>query len=298
MVPEGTLLGTEIFSAKGDEKVLFREAMDVAHWADILILCIGEPKGFSGESASRTHLDIPRAQLELLKKCRELGKKVVTLLFSGRPLVVGEIASLSDALLECWLPGTEGGHGIWDVLTGRVAPSGKLPMSFPRTVGQEPMHYNAYSTGRPRPEKGRSEFTSRYLDCPNEALYPFGYGLTYGKVTVGPVELDREEIHRGETLTASALVTNKGSFDVCQPLQLYIHDVKGSRIRPVRELKGFTRVHLGPGEEKRVIFSIGERDLAFVRADGKRESEAGLFELGIGLDSLAPLGARFTLLED
>ncbi|MBP3295985.1 MAG: glycoside hydrolase family 3 C-terminal domain-containing protein, partial [Lachnospiraceae bacterium] len=158
---------------------LLAEAVRTAEWADTVVLCLGEDSTQSGEATSKASLKLPAVQRDLLRAIRKTGKKIVALIFTGRPLELEEVRDLSDALMICWLPGTEGGHGVMDVLTGKCVPSGRLPVSFPYTVGQEPLHYDVYPTGRPKPANGPFEYTSRYLDCENGALYPFGYGLSY-----------------------------------------------------------------------------------------------------------------------
>ena len=184
-----------------------------------------------------------------------------------------------------------------DVLTGREAPSGKLPMSFPRHVGQEPLHYDQYMTGRPRPKEGPGNYSSHYLDCPNEALYPFGYGLTYTDFRVSEIRLSGESLSRTGSITASGTLTNTGKTAGTAVLQLYIRDLVGSRVRPVRELKGFQRVALQPGEEKEISFAIEESMLRFWTINRRMESEPGDFQLWIGLDSTAEQTAFFTLTE-
>ncbi len=316
---------------------LMMEAAEVAAWADVIVLAIGEHKGQSGESTSRTNLTIPKVQRELQEVVYAMAKekpegdaKVVTLLFNGRPLELADVAAQSDALLECWLPGTEAGTSIMDVILGVKAPEGKLPISFPHSVGQEPLYYNTYSTGRPRPTDRLSIFTTRYIDCPNEALYPFGFGLTYSAAEVSKITLKNETTGESttgaelaetvlgagkptadgtvsakdlkavtmkatDTLTASVTVTNTGDTASTETLQLYIRDVKGSRIRPVRELKGFEKVALNPGESKDVSFQITEEMLRFWTAKNEMASEVGEFRVFIGTDSTTMNAASFNL---
>ena len=274
---------------------MLSEAKKAAAWADTVVLCLGEHFQQTGESASRVDISLPRVQTDLLAALRPLSKRLATLVFCGRPLTLKEESELSDALMICWLPGTEGGHGVMDVLTGREAPSGKLPMSFPRHVGQEPLHYDQYRTGRPRPKDGIGSFTSHYLDCPNEALYPFGYGLTYTDFRVSEIRVSSEKLSRTGSLTATVILTNTGKNAGTAVVQLYIRDLVGSRARPVRELKGFRRVALHPGEEKEVSFEINESMLRFWTVNRRMESEPGDFQLWIGLDSTAEKTARFTL---
>lgn len=276
---------------------LLTKAIEVAEWADTVVLCIGEDIGQSGESTSRTSITLPDIQMELFYEMRRRAKKLITLVFTGRPLDLSHIPELSDALMICFRPGTEGGHGIWDVLTGRFSPQGKLPMSFPYTVGQEPVYYNAFATGRPKPTDKATSFTTRYLDCPNEPRYPFGYGLTYSSFEMSKIELSGSVIGKNscETLNASVNVTNTGVVPATQTLQLYIRDVSGSRIRPVKELKGFKKVRLLPGESKKVTFEITEKMLRFWTINNKYESEPGEFKVFIGFDSATDNEAEFSL---
>ena len=300
MLDEGTNTSLEVFTCPdwGKENArLLSEAKAAAAWADTVVLCLGEHFQQTGESASRVDISLPRVQMDLLAALRPLSKRLATLIFCGRPLTLKEESELSDALMICWFPGTEGGHGIMDVLTGREAPSGKLPMSFPRHVGQEPLHYDQYRTGRPRPKDGIGSFTSHYLDCPNEALYPFGYGLTYTDFQVSEIRLSCETLSKAGSITAAVTLKNTGKIAGTAVLQLYIRDLVGSRVRPVRELKGFQRVTLQPGEEKEVSFTIDETMLRFWTINRRMESEPGDFQVWIGLDSTAENTAFFTLAE-
>lgn len=274
---------------------MMKEALEAAAWADTVVLCLGEHALLSGESTSRAYLTLPIAQLNLLRAVADACPNVATLIFCGRPLELKEAAERSQALMVCWLPGTEGGSGILDVLTGAVPPSGKLPMSFPCTVGQEPLHYDAYPTGRPKPATGWAGFSSRYLDCANDALFPFGFGLSYGDMHVGPVQLSAPTLTKSAPLTASATLVNSGDLPAAQTVQLYVRDVTGSRVRPVRELKDFRHVCLAPGEETVVSFTVEESMLRFWRADGAFGSEPGAFRLWISLDSAGGDAAEFTL---
>lgn len=274
-----------------ENEKLLNEAIEVAEWADTVVLCLGEDIGQSGESTSRTNIMLPDIQMELFYEIRRRAKKLVTLIFSGRPLDLECIPDLSDALLICWRPGTEGGHGIWDVLSGEFSPSGKLPMSFPWAVGQAPIHYNVFATGRPKPTEGVTNFTTRYLDCPNEARYPFGYGLTYSSFDISKPVSDNDVLKKGENATGAdkinvtVKVTNTGVVAATQTVQLYIRDLVSSRVRPVKELKGFKKVRLLPGESKDVSFEINEEMLRFWTINNKFESEEGDFRVYVGFDS-------------
>lgn len=221
---------------------------------------------------------------------------MVVVLFNGRPLDLRKVSRLAKAILEVWLPGTEGGHAIIDVLTGKENPSGKLPMSFPYCVGQVPVYYNAYSTGRGDFEGCTDHFRSRYLDIPNEPLYPFGYGLSYTEFEISAPELTADTLSAGGSLEASVTVTNKGTRQGTETLQLYIQDVFVSVVRPVKELKGFRKVTLEPGESRRETFRIDETMLRFLRADGTVGSEPGTFRVWIGNSSVVEEFEEFTLL--
>ena len=301
MLNEGTNTSLEVFTCPDWEKEnarLLSEAKAAAAWADTVVLCLGEHFQQTGESASRADISLPRVQKDLLDALRPLSKRLTTLVFCGRPLTLIKESELSDALMICWLPGTEGGHGIMDVLTGKEAPSGKLPMSFPRHVGQEPLHYDSYMTGRPRPKDGIGSFTSHYLDCPNEALYPFGYGLTYTDFRVSEIRLSGETLSKTGELNAAVTLKNIGKCAGTAVVQLYIRDLVGSRVRPVRELKGFRRVPLQPEEEQEVSFAIDEPMLRFWTINRRMESEPGDFQVWIGLDSTTENAAFFKLTDN
>ena len=300
MLADGTATSLEVFTRPDEEQEnarLLSEAREAAAWADTVVLCLGEHFMQTGESASKVDISLPEPQKRLLNAIKPDCKRLVTLVFCGRPLTLKEESALSDTLMICWLPGTEGGHGILDVLTGREAPSGKLPMSFPRHVGQEPLHYDQYMTGRPRPKEGIGSFTSHYLDCPNDALYPFGSGLTYTDFQVSEIRLSGETLSQTGELTAAVTLTNTGKRAGTAVLQLYIRDLVGSRVRPVRELKGFRRVALQPGETREISFAIDEPMLRFWTINRRMESEPGDFQLWIGLDSTTENTAFFSLAE-
>ena len=268
-----------------EEEALLREAVAAAKEAEIVILPLGEHFLQSGEAASRAMLDLPEVQMRLLRAVSEVNHNIVTVLFSGRPLDLREVSRYSAAVLEVWFPGTEGGHAIVDVLTGRTEPTGRLPISFPYSVGQVPISYNAYATGRPDDPNGTDKFKSRYLDIPNEPLYPFGYGLGYTKFEVSPVRLDCGQLTNAARLKAIVTLKNTGARTGTETLQLYLQDVSASVVRPVKELKGFKKVTLAPGEEQEVSFEICEEMLRFLRADGTVGSEPGKFRVWIAKGS-------------
>ena len=284
------------FADAGDRSG-FAEAMDIARNSDVIVAVMGERWDMTGEAASRTSLDLPGAQEALLKELKTLGKPIVLVLMSGRPNSIEWAAGNVDAILHAWYPGTMGGHAVADVLFGDYNPSGKLPVTFPRNVGQVPIYYNMKNTGRPyTPEKQGEKYLSRYLDVPNTPLYPFGHGLSYTSFAYSPVRLDRATLRPGGTLTASVTVTNTGNRAGEEVVQLYVRDLVGSVTRPVKELKGFRKIRLKRGERETVSFTLSDKDLAFYRADMSYGAEPGAFKLFIGTSSETASEADFTLL--
>ena len=278
-----------------EENALLQEAVAAAKAADLVILPLGEHFMQSGEAASRAMLDLPEVQMRLLRAVSEVNENIVTVLFNGRPLDLREVSSRSKAVLEVWFPGTEGGHAILDVLTGKKEPGGRLPISFPYCVGQVPISYNAYATGRPDDPDGGDKFKSRYLDIPNTPLYPFGYGMGYTGFEVSPVRLDADKIAENGKIKAAVTLKNIGERIGTETLQLYIQDVSASVVRPVKELKGFLKVTLAPGEEREISFEIKESMLRFLRAGGTVGSEPGKFRVWIAKDSTQGEPAEFIL---
>lgn len=279
-----------------EENALLQEAVAAAKAADIVILPLGEHFMQSGEAASRAMLDLPEVQMRLLRAVSEVNENIVTVLFNGRPLDLREVSSRSKAVLEVWFPGTEGGHAILDVLTGRKEPAGRLPISFPYCVGQVPISYNAYATGRPDDPDVGDKFKSRYLDIPNTPLYPFGYGMGYTGFEVSPVRLDADKIGENGKIKAAVTLKNIGERIGTETLQFYIQDISASVVRPVKELKGFLKVTLAPGEEREISFEIKESMLRFLRADGTVGSEPGTFRVWIAKDSTQGEPAEFILI--
>jgi beta-glucosidase len=269
----------------GNDVSGFAAAVSLAEKSDVVVMVLGEGAWQSGEAASRTSINLPGVQTDLLKAVKQTGKPVVLVLLNGRPLALEQESALADAILEAWHPGTEGGKAVADILFGRINPSGKLPVTFPRSLGQVPIHYNMKNTGRPITPQKPSKFQSKYLDSPNDPLYPFGFGLSYAEFQYAAITLDKAEIGAGETLTASVTLSNVGTVDGEEVVQLYIRDLVGSVTRPVKELKGFQKIFLQPGESKSIEFSIGEKELAFLRRDMTWGTEPGDFELFIGTDS-------------
>lgn len=279
-----------------NKEELLQKAIDTAKDAEIIIVAIGEHPQQSGEGGSRGDITIAPSQIKLLKEMRKLNKPIVTLVFSGRPLALNEVANNSDALLQCWFPGTEAGDGIADIICGDVNPSGRLSMTFPHSVGQCPIYYNEFSTGRPaKTSKHSRRFTSRYIDIPNEPTYCFGYGLTYSEFKYSEVELDKQVLTPDSKIKASVVVENTSERQGVETVQLYIRDLFGSVVRPVKELKGVQKIILQPHEAKKVEFEISEEMLKFIRKDMHFDSEAGDFEVFIGKDSNTENKANFEL---
>ena len=265
---------------------IIKEAVEIAKKADVIVAALGEASEMSGECSSRSDIGIPQAQKDLLVELKKTGKPIVLVLFTGRPLVLNQETEIADAILNVWFPGSEAGYAISDVLFGKVNPSGKLPMSFPRSVGQIPLYYNYKNTGRPESEEDKFEkFKSVYLDIPNSPLYPFGYGLSYTTFNYSDISLNSSKLQGDQTLKASVTLTNTGEYDGSEIVQLYIRDVIGSITRPVKELKGFQKIMLKTGESKTVTFDITPEDLKFYNSDLKYDWESGDFEIKIGGNS-------------
>ena len=266
-------------------QVMIDEAVKAAQQADVVVAVVGESRGMSHESSSRTELDIPASQRALITALKATGKPLVLVLMNGRPLTIDLQQQQADAVLETWFSGTEGGNAIADVLFGDYNPSGKLPITFPRSVGQIPTYYSHLSIGRPFTPGKPGNYTSQYFDAPNTPLYPFGYGLSYTDFSVSPVSLSAKTLKPGAKLTASVTVKNTGKRDGETVVQLYLRDVTASMSRPVKELKNFQKIMLKAGEEKVVQFSIDEDDLKFYNTQLKYAAEPGEFDVQIGLDS-------------
>ena len=275
---------------------LLDDAVATAKKADVVVLAIGEARGMAHEASSRTDITIPPNQLKLLETLKATGKPLVVVLMNGRPLALVKEYQQSDALLETWFSGTEGGNAIADVLFGDYNPSGKLPSSFPRSVGQVPIYYNHLNTGRPYNFEKPNKYTSHYYDEANGPLFPFGYGLSYTRFTVSPVKLSASVMPRNGKVNASVTVTNSGKRDGATVVQLYLRDQVASISRPVKELKGFKRVMLKAGESQTVTFPIDVEALKFWNARMQHVAEPGKFSVMIGLDSATTQDAEFTYL--
>lgn len=278
-------------SSETADRTRIAEAVAVARTADAVVLVIGESGAMSGEASSRTSLDLPGAQLELAQALVDTGKPVAVVLMNGRPLNLTALAASAPAILEAWFPGTEAGHAVADVLFGRVNPGGKLPVTFPRHVGQAPIYYNHKSTGRPPDSKDK--YTSKYLDVHWTPLYPFGHGLSYTQFTLQDLRLGAGRIGVDGSLTVSVEVANTGKRRGDEVVQLYIQDLVASVTRPVQELKGFTRVSLEPGERRRVEFVLGSEALGFLDQSLKWVVEPGEFRVRVSNSSEGGLLATF-----
>lgn len=289
----------------------FNAAVEAAAGSDAIVVFLGEESILSGEAHSRADIGLPGSQAELLRRLSASGKPVIAVILAGRPLTLGDIVDHADAILFAWHPGTMGGPAIADILFGVEAPSGKLPVTFPRMVGQVPIYYAHKHTGKPAtPESFRhiddipvrmpqssSGFVSSHLDAGYTPQYPFGYGLSYTEFGYSDIEVSRSELPLGETVTVRAVVSNTGNFEADEVVQLYVRDRVGSVTRPVRELKGFQRIRLRPGESRRVEFAVGPGDLAFYDRKMQLTTEPGEFHVWIGGSSDATLRAEFTLVE-
>ena len=291
-----TMFGRELHRDNRTDRELLDEALKVAAGADVIVAALGESSEMSGESSSRTNLEMPDVQRALLQELLKTGKPVVLVLFTGRPLVLTWEEEHVPAILNVWFGGSEAAYAISDVLFGDVNPSGKLTATFPQNVGQIPLFYNHKNTGRPLQE-GRwfEKFRSNYLDVSNEPLYPFGYGLSYTTFAYSDIHLSSTEMSADGELTATVTVTNTGSRDGAEVVQLYIRDLVGSVTRPVKELKGFEKIFLKAGESRKVIFSITPELLKFYNYDLQFVCEPGDFDVMIGGNSRDVKKARFLL---
>lgn len=300
------LLGDKVKFAKGcaieydsNDESLFDEACELAKSSECVVLCLGEDQEYSGEGNCRTNIDLPEVQYKLLNRILEVNKNVAVALFTGRPLAISRLDEIAPAILNMWMPGTEGGNACASLLFGDSVPSGKITMTFPRALGQCPIYYNHYTTGRPKLEENDKDFirfTSCYLDMPNSPLYPFGYGLSYTNFEYSDFTLSSDTMNREDTLVASVKVKNTGKYKAKEAVQFYIRDVKGSCVRPVKELKGFEKIILDVGEEKTVSFKITEEMLKYWNKDLNFVAEKGEFQVFIGKDSNCKPFASFMLI--
>lgn len=293
-----TMFGRSLNRDNRSDKELLDEALRVASGADVIVAALGESSEMSGESSSRTDLEMPDVQRALLKELLKTGKPVVLVLFTGRPVVLTWEHEHVPAILNVWFGGSEAAYAIGDVLFGEVNPSGKLTMTFPQNVGQIPLYYNHKNTGRPLAEGGWFEkFRSNYLDVTNDPLYPFGYGLSYTSFQYSNIRLNSTSMRPDGQITATVTLTNTGSRDGAEVVQLYIRDIVGSITRPVKELKGFDKIFLKAGESREITFTITPEMLKFYNYNIEFVYEPGDFDIMIGGNSRDVKTSRFTLLE-
>ncbi len=279
----------------GTEEQL-RLAVETAAEADIVVLALGEASEMSGEAGCRTDIRLPQIQLELIERIAELGKPIAAVLFNGRPLDLHGVYDKVGAVVEAWYPGSEGGAAVADILVGAVNPSARLTMSFPHSVGQVPVYYNHFNTGRPQgAADAQVRYVSQYLDAPNEPLLPFGYGLSYTTFAYDELKLSSGQMTEKSPLTISVNVTNTGERAGIETVQLYVRDVSGEVVRPVRELKGFVRLELAPGERGTAVFTLNEEQLRYHHTDLSFKSDPGRFEVFVGRNSQDTLNDSFIL---
>lgn len=286
--------GANIVLDERNAAQMIQEAVDTANKADVLVLCLGEAEAMTGEAASRSMIGLPDNQLDLLKALKKTGKPLILVLMNGRPLTLTWEDQNCDAILETWFAGTMAGPAIVDVLFGDASPMGKLTMTFPRNEGQIPIYYNHKNTGRP--SLNDDKYASKYLDVPNDPLYPFGYGLSYTTFSYGDVTLSNAAVKPHETFSVSVPVTNAGKRDGVEIVQLYVRDLVGSITRPVKELKGFQKIALKAGETKDVTFLLSSEDLRFYDAEGRLVAEMGDFKAMVGPNSRDVKEAGFKLI--
>ncbi|MBD8496996.1 glycoside hydrolase family 3 C-terminal domain-containing protein [Paenibacillus sp. CAU 1523] len=272
----------------------YSEALSAAEQADVIVLALGEHSDMSGEGGCRADIKLPQAQLELIARLKQLDKPIVAVLFNGRPLDLHGVYDQVDGLLEAWYPGSEGGAAIAELLYGDVNPSGRLTMSFPYSVGQVPVYYNQFNTGRPHdPKDVDARYVSRYLDAPNAPLLPFGYGLSYTSFVYGELVLSEDIMTVERPLHVEVMVTNTGERSGEEVVQLYVRDIAGDVVRPLKELKHFAKISLEPGESRRVTFTITEEDLRYHHADLQFTSDPGEFAVFVGSNSRDVMERRF-----
>lgn len=280
-----TLFGKDIARDKRSEEEMIKEALTISEYADVIVAALGEGAESSGESASKSNIDIPETQKRLLKALVATGKPIVLVLFNGRPLTLNWENENVPAILDVWFAGSEAGDAIADALLGRVNPSGKLTMSFPQNVGQIPLYYNHKNTGRPLTGKWFSKFQSNYIDVSNEPLYPFGFGLSYTNFEYGAMQVSSTQLKGNQKLKVIIPVKNTGKYAGKEVVQLYIRDEVGTITRPVKELKGFEKIELAAGETKEVAFEITTDLLKFYNSDLKFDWESGDFQIMVGPNS-------------
>ena len=276
-----------------NETTDFGQAVAAAKASDVTVIVAGEPSGDSGEASSRSMLGLPGDQLQLIQQIAATGKPYVVVLMNGRPLTIPWVAANAPALLEAWYPGTEGGNAVADTLFGKVDPSGKLPMSFPRDVGQIPISYNELPTGRPY--SATNKYTSKYLDVLNTPQYPFGYGLSYTTFSLSTPHLSSTSVSPNGTLTVTDTVTNTGSTAGTDVAQLYLHEDDTTILQPVKKLEGFQRVTLAPGQSKTITFKLGRQNFGYYNEQGQFVIQPGPFSLWVSDSSDTGTASSFTL---
>jgi beta-glucosidase len=300
-LPGTTLLFEEGCNVYDNSTAKISAAVRTAQQSELVIVVVGESAPMNGEGASRADIGLPGIQQQLVEEIYKTGKPIVLLLVNGRPLAIEWISENIPAIVEIWTLGSEAGHAVADVLTGAYNPSGKLPMTFPRHVGQIPIFYNHKNTGRPYlgnySEPGEERvYRSRYRDVKNTPLYPFGYGLSYSTFTYEDLTLSHNQLDATGSLQVSVTLTNNSNIDGDEVVQLYLQDVYASVTRPVKELKGFQKIRIKAGESKSVTFVLSANDLAFYRADMSWGTEPGVFNVFVGSNSRDVLKAEFELL--
>ena len=283
----------EIFA---DDKSGFEEAIALARRSQSVVMCVGEDQDYSGESKSRADITVPALQVELIKEINKVNDNVILVIFTGRPLVLTDILPLCKAAMVVWQPGTEGGSAIVNLLTGKSNFSGRLAMTFPRHVAQCPIYYNHMNTGRPKPDENyKGAYVSMYIDVPNSPILPYGYGLSYSRFDISPVKLSADKLERGGKITASVSVTNNSDTDGEEVIQMYLHDLYASRVRPVKELKAYKKILVKARETVSVEIEIDENTLKFWDENMKYVAENGEFDVYMGDDSSTENKARFAL---
>jgi beta-glucosidase len=287
--------GGELEIDKRSSEAMIKEAVQVARKSDVIVAVVGESQGMSGEAASRADIGLPGQQLALLQALKATSKPLVIVLMNGRPLTLEWEHENANAILETWFAGTQAGNAIADVLFGSYNPSGKLTVTFPRHVGQVPIFYSAKNTGRPFNGEELNKYTSRYMDVPNEPLYPFGHGLSYTSFSYSKPQLSTSILRATEPLEVRVDVRNTGNYDGEEVVQLYVRDVVGSSTRPVKELKGFRKIALKKGESQTVTFTLTADDLRFYNHDMQYVYEPGEFRVYVGTSSSDVQEAGFRL---
>jgi beta-glucosidase len=287
-----TMFGKSLLHDSRPAADIIQDALNTCANADVIVAALGEADEMTGESSSRSNIEIPKAQQDLLRALLKTGKPVVLVLFTGRPLAIKWENDQVPAVLNVWFGGTEAGHAIADVLFGDVNPSGKLTTTWPQNVGQVPLYYNHMSTGRPLEGPWFQKFRSNYLDVSNDPVYPFGYGLSYSHFGYSNLTLSSSAVKGNQRLTATVTLTNDGAMEGKEVVQLYIRDVVGSVTRPVKELKGFQKIDLKAGESRQVTFTITPEDLKFYNNELKYDWEPGQFTIMVGGNSRDVLSAN------